>query len=110
MERALSYEYLIRAVYKCGRGGKHGADADIYRWMYSVESRDKGFQLGVIVGRISAYLSEAFNKVISLNEDNTDFVNKIEECSMYLREPTVDKLDKCIIEAWEAFSDINLKA
>lgn len=90
--------------------GKHGADADIYRWMYSVESRDKGFKLGVIVGRISAYLSEAFNKVISMNEENTEFVNKIEKCIMYLGEPTVEKLDKCIVEGWEAFLDINLKA
>ncbi len=106
MERALSYEYLIRAVYKCGRGGKHGADADIYRYMYSVERRDKGFQLGVIVGRVSAYLSEALSEVISMNEDNMEFISKIEECFIYLREPTVDKLDKCILEAWEAFSDI----
>lgn len=28
---ALSYEYLIRAAFNCGRKSRHGADADIYR-------------------------------------------------------------------------------
>lgn len=108
MEKALFYEYLIRAVYKCGRGGKYGADADIYRWMHSVESRDKGYELGVIVGQISAYLSDALSEVISLNKQNPDFVEKIEECFSYLRKPTIENIDKCIDEAWIAFKEIGL--
>ena len=28
---AMSYEFLLRRVYHCGRGGVKGADADIYR-------------------------------------------------------------------------------
>lgn len=113
MGKALEYEYLIRAVFKCGRGGKHGADADTYRYMRSVQnfprvSENSDYELGVIVGRISAYLFEAFNEVISLYEDNTEFTNKIEKCFDYLREPTVEKIDKCIDEAWIAFKEIGL--
>ncbi|NDW11081.1 hypothetical protein [Dysgonomonas sp. 520] len=47
---ALSYEYLLRRVYKVGRHGKDGADADIYRRMerakrtleINIESKEKG--------------------------------------------------------------------
>lgn len=28
---AMNYEYLIRAVFKCGRTRRFGADADIFR-------------------------------------------------------------------------------
>ena len=37
MVDAMNYEYLIRKIYHCGRGGVEGADADIYRRMERVE-------------------------------------------------------------------------
>lgn len=30
---AMNYEYLIRAVFKCGRTRRFGADADIFLWI-----------------------------------------------------------------------------
>lgn len=114
MGKALEYEYLIRAVFKCGRGVKHGADADTYRYMRSIQNlprvdKPSEYELGVIIGRVSAYLLEALNKVVSIYEDDTEFTDKIENCFDYLREPTVEKIDKCIVEAWEAFKGIGLK-
>ncbi len=109
IERAVFYEDLIKTVYRCERGHRHGADADIYRKMYFVEKRDKGYNLGVIVGIISAHLSHALGKAILINKENIDFVSKIEGCIRYLNEPTVEKLDKCVLEAWEAFNEIGFK-
>ncbi len=109
IERAVFYEDLIKTVYGCERGHRHGAEADIYRKMYSVEKRDKGYNLGVIVGIISAHLSHALGKSILINKENIDFASKIEGCIRYLNEPTVEKLDKCVLEAWEAFNEIGLK-
>ncbi|HHV84946.1 MAG TPA: hypothetical protein GXX42_03880 [Petrimonas sp.] len=115
MERALFYEYLIRAVYKCGRTNKHGADADIYRWMLSVSDRfpnmeNREYKLGVMVGKVSAHLSEALGEAISLYGNNLEFKAKIEKCVSYLNEPTVEKLNNCVDETWEAFTEIGLKA
>ena len=31
--KAMDYEYLIRAVFKCGRTRRFGADADIFSWI-----------------------------------------------------------------------------
>ena len=33
---AMNYEYLIRAVFKCGRTRRFGADADIFRGLERV--------------------------------------------------------------------------
>jgi hypothetical protein len=41
---AMEYEYLMRSVYKCGRGGAAGADADYYRKM---EHAERAYQLDV---------------------------------------------------------------
>lgn len=113
MERALLYEYLIRATFNCGRGGRHGADADIYRWMYNINGSNSktdanNYRLGIIVGMISAHLNEAFNEAITLNEKKYDFVSKIERCKANLHDPTVEKLNKCVDDAWEAYTEINL--
>ncbi|MFC4212480.1 hypothetical protein GJU39_16925 [Pedobacter petrophilus] len=41
---AMEYEYLMRSVYQCGRGGAPGADADYYRKM---EHAERAYKLDV---------------------------------------------------------------
>lgn len=108
MERAMCYENLIKAVFKCERG-EHGAEADIYRGLYPFgKLRDDVFKRGVYVGIISVHLSNALSKAISMKKDKSDFVSKIQKCVMYLNNPTAEKLNNCIDEAWIAFSEIDL--
>ncbi len=112
---ALSYEYLIRAVFKCGRTMRYGADADLYRGLERAttpvlnRSVDQ-YQLGLKVGEISTYLFEALKEVIAQNEENKDFVKKIEKCKDYLYEPTFEKIEMCIEETLSAFKEIGLRA
>lgn len=113
MERALLYEYLIRATFNCDQYGKKGADADIYRYMHELqnlhsETLEGRFRIGVFVGMISIYLQETFDHIISLHEDNYDFVEEIKKYKFYLSEPTVEKLDKCVDEAGIAYEEIIL--
>lgn len=73
------------------------------------ETNGKNYELCVIEGNISAFLSDALIEVIPLNKDKPDFVDKIEKLFDYLRNPIVEKIDKCIDKAWEAFKEIGLK-
>lgn len=116
METALSYEYLIRAVYQCGRACKPGTDADIYRSLerasvpYPGQKDVDQYKLGVRVGEVMAYLQTALCEIKEKNKDNEEFCLRIDKCLEYLYEPTLEKFDKCIEESWEAFHTIGLYA
>lgn len=111
--KALYYEYLIRAVFKCGRYGVAGADADIYR---SLEGATWGepsrvvdpFKLGVRVGEVAAHIENALESVKEKYPHDEEFIEKIEECICLLVNPTKEKIDECIDKAWEAFRSIGL--
>ena len=111
--KALYYEYLISAVFKCGRYGVAGADADIYRrlervsWGEPSGSVDQ-FKLGVSVGEVAAYIDNALEHIKGKHLHNQEFIEKIEECICLLCDPTKEKIDECIDKAWEAFRSIGL--
>lgn len=116
MEIALSYEHLIRAVFKCGRTWRFGADADIYRSLERASAPYLGqkdvdqYKLGVKVGEVTAYLQTALYEIKEKNKDNEEFCSKIDKCLEYLYEPTLEKLDRCIEKCWETFHTIGLYA
>ncbi|KDU79690.1 hypothetical protein HMPREF1121_00429 [Porphyromonas sp. KLE 1280] len=111
--KALYYESLIRAVFKCDRFGVAGADADIYRrlervsWGEPSESVDQ-FELGVSVGEVAAHIDNALEYIKGKHLHNQEFIEKIEECICLLCNPTKEKIDECIDKAWEAFRSIGL--
>ncbi len=113
---AMNYEYLIRAVFKCGRTRRFGADADIFRGLEnasvpfpSQESVDQ-YKLGFKIGEVAAYLHTALYEVQEQYKDNKEFTSKIDKCLEYLYEPSLEDIDKCIEEAWVAFKEIGLYA
>lgn len=109
-ERALDYEYLIRAVFKCGRGTKHGANADIYRVMYHL-SMYKGdeYKLEQSIDKVANHLRDALLEVQLEYSNNKEFAKEIEDCKKYLFNPTIESINICIDSAWEAFKKIGLK-
>ncbi len=111
--KALHYEYLIRAAFKCGRYGVAGADADIYRRLERVSWREPSggvdpFKLGVRVGGVAAHIENALESVKKKYRHNEEFIEKIEECICLLCDPTKEKIDECIDKTWEAFRSIGL--
>lgn len=116
MSNALLYEYLIRAVFKCGRSRRFGADADIFRHLertsvpFSGQASVDKYKLGFSIGEVSAYLHTALYEVQEQYKDNEDFVSKIEKCISYLSQPSLEDINKCIKETWHAFQEIGLQA
>lgn len=113
----MNYEYLIRAVFKCGRTRRFGADADIFRGLERAsvpfpdqESVDQ-YKLGFKIGEVAAYLHTALYEV---QEQYCliykEFTSRIDKCLEYLYEPSLEDIDKCIEEAWVAFKEIGLYA
>lgn len=113
-EKALEYEYLIRAVFKCDRWGVAGADADIYRHLErEVASANSGkgdrFELGLAMGRVVAYIKDALKTVLKEHSANKEFTAKIDECLCLINsDPTMEKIDVCVAQAREAFKSIGL--
>lgn len=66
---AMDYEYLIRAVFKCGRTRRFGADADIFRGLERASVPFPGqksidqYKLGFKIGEVTAYLYTALYEV-----------------------------------------------
>jgi hypothetical protein len=111
--KALNYESLIRAVFKCDRFGVAGADAEIYRHLEEAtwggaSGEVDPFELGVRVGVVAAHIENALECVKEKHLDNPKFIEKIEECLCLLYSPTKKKIDECIDKAWEAFRSIGL--
>ena len=115
--KAMDYEYLIRAVFKCGRTRRFGADADIFRVLerasvpYPGQESVDQYKLGFKIGEVAAYLHTALYEVQEQYKDNKEFTSKIDKCLEYLLyEPSLEDIDKCIEEAWVAFKEIGLYA
>ena len=111
--KALHYEYLIRAVFKCGRYGVAGADADIYRRLERVSWGETSggvdqFVLGVSVGEVAAHIDNALEHIKGKHLHNQGFIEKIDECLCLLCSPTKEKIDECIDKVWDTFRSIGL--
>lgn len=110
--KALQYEALIRAVFKCGRFGVAGADADIYRRLGEatcpIEGQVDQLKLGKSLGETAAHLENALEKVQKDYPDNKQFLEKIDKCLYLLCDPTKEKIDECIDKAWDAFRSVGL--
>ena len=113
-EMALEYEYLIRAAFNCGRRGVAGANADIYRGLEREASlADSGqgnpFELGLIMGRVVAYIENALKTVEKEHSSDEVFTKKIREClSLIMSDPTMAKIDDCVSQARDAFKSVGL--
>ena len=111
---AMNYENLIRAVFKCGRTRRFGADADIFRGLEIASEPFPGqksvdqYKLGLKIGEVVAYLHTAWYEVQEKYKDKEEFTSKIDKCLEYLYEPSLKNIDKCIEEAWVAFEEIGL--
>ncbi len=113
-EMALEYESLIRAAFNCGRYGVAGANADIYRGLereaHLAGSEEGGrFELGLIMGRVVAYIENALKTVQKKHSTNREFTEKIDEClSLIMQDPTMAKIDDCVSRARDAFKSVGL--
>lgn len=112
---AMEYEFLIRAVFKCGRTYKYGADANIFRGLeyaatpYPGQKAVDQFKLGEKTGEVAAHLCTALYEIRDQYEENGEFAEKIDKCTQLLIRPTLDKIDKCIKQAWEAFREAGIQ-
>ena len=101
---AMNYEYLIRAVFKCGRTRRFGADADIFRGLERASVPFPGqksvdqYKLGFKIGEVAAYLHTALYEVQEQYKDNKEFTSKIDKCLEYLYEPSLEDIDKLGIQ------------
>lgn len=112
--KAMNYEYLIRAVFKCGRTRRFGADADIFRGLERASVPFPGqksvdqYKLGFKIGEVAAYLHTALYEVQEQYKDNKEFTSKIDKCLECLCEPSLENIDKCIEETWVVFKEFGL--
>ncbi|KMQ70152.1 hypothetical protein [Chryseobacterium koreense] len=118
---ALSYEYLIRRVYQCGRYGVAGANADEYRrlerthnYLKNNKSKVKSediFKYGFECGQITAYIRgaiEKFRNDFFQNLSNEEKI-KIDEILVTLIDGKLDVIQKSITDAEKIMLDHNLK-
>ncbi|MCM1170031.1 MAG: hypothetical protein NC324_08875 [Bacteroides sp.] len=109
-DMAMTYEYLIRDVFKCDRGDRHGANADYFRGLVSASLTQKEDPEGYArrLGRMEVYLSEAFYEICERYQNNKEFVAEIEKCREYLDNSSMEKIDECLEQAAAAFEKIGL--
>lgn len=111
-EMALEYESLIKAAFNCGRYGVAGANADIYRGLerealLADSGQGNPLELGLIMGRVVAYIENALKTVKKEHSANREFTAKIDEClSLIEQGPTMEKIDDCVGRARDAFKSI----
>ena len=111
---AIYYEYLIRAVFRCGRTKRFGADADIFRGLemasisISNQKHIDQYKLGFKTGEVVAYLSTALYEVQEYHKNDNEFTSKIDKCIELLQNPSLEDINKCIKEALVAFKEIGL--
>lgn len=118
---ALSYEYLIRRVYQCGRHGVAGANADAYRRLerahnYLKDNKSKVksediFKYGFECGQITAFIRSAVEKFRSDFSENlsTKEKLKIDEILVSLIDGKLEVIQKSISDAEKIMIDHNLK-
>lgn len=119
---AMSYEFLIRRAYKCGRFGVKGANADIFRTLETDSYRyntalkeikenlprswgenldDLAFKYKINSRKVAYHIIDAIKKVqgdlsSSLTEEETE---ELENCINELHDPTIEKIDQVIQKA-----------
>lgn len=104
------YESIIRSVFNCSRGQRFGADADVFRGLerLSIEKDKKPYEYGRITGAVIAYLGTALCEIQEKHKDNEAFCSKIDHCLEYLRQPSIDNIDKCLEAAADALKDVHI--
>lgn len=118
----MSYEYLIRRAYKCGRHGVEGANADIYRTLerdnilyttalneienklprsWGEDVKDLAYRNGISAGKVANHIVNAIRKVQSdLNSSLTDEEQEVfEHCKAEMYAPTIEKIQDVIKKA-----------
>lgn len=76
----LNYEYVIRHIYNCERGGVTAAEAGFIRYLGTVcsesesnpEDPKKAFEYGLSIGMISAFLVSAIEILIANDDKNEE--------------------------------------
>jgi len=122
---ALSYEYLIRKAFNCGRGGANGmAEADIYRKMERVENAinmrmstssngDLEYNYRSAAINISVNVSEALRKVsqeFHFESKNQNLKQRLQKLAGHVSMSTDREIiDTTIKEAHEIFKRIKLE-
>jgi len=122
----MSYEYLLRPVYHCGRHGAKGADADVYRKLERAEihltnpnwnktKEEKEYDYRVAFAGVKSYvgnaLKEGFKQV--QYKATEEEVGKLENIKTELNDiGFYDKkrLDEIIKEADKIFKEHGLEA
>lgn len=122
----MSYEYLLRRVYHCGRHGAKGADADVYRKLERAETHltnpnwnktkeEKEYDYRVAFAGVKSYignaLKEGFKQV--QYKATEEEVGKLENIKTELNDiGFYDKkrLDEIISEADKIFKEHGLEA
>ena len=104
------YESIIREIFKCGRGQRFGADADIFRGLesFSLKKDPDLYKYGIITGAVIAYLGTALCEIQEKHKNNEVFCSKIDHCLEYLRQPSMGNIDKCLKEAADALEDVHI--
>lgn len=122
---AMSYEFLLRRVYNCGRHGVKGADADIYRrmdmakrhlddpyWGKSKEQKEHDFYSSFI--QVKDHVANAIKKGLEQIDYKAteEDINSLKTMLAALREHNfydTEKLDEIIDNADEIFRKHGLK-
>ena len=122
---AMSYEYLIRKAYNCGRGGAGGkAEATIYRKMERAENAlkmrmsattnsDLEYDYRSAAMGVSMNVNDALRKVISgsfFSEKNKKSKKRLEELASIIAMNTDRKtIDEIIEEAHGIFKELGIE-
>lgn len=121
----MSYEYLIRKAYGCGRGGANGkAEADHYRRMEMAERaieirnstlslEDLKYEFRVKASKVSNSINEAIRHVVNsyyFTGETEQYRQQLEKLEADIS-LCVDKkiIDRVIEDAYDVFTKLNLK-
>lgn len=131
MVDAMTYEYLIRRAYQCGRYGVSGADADIYRayerkeiiYRKDKEAIENGtprirtgsiddlaHEAGIASGEIATHLESAIEKVLKDydNQFNQNQKDILQDCIDKLLSPTKDNIEDAIQRATDVMVEMKI--
>lgn len=112
---ASQYENLIRAIFQCEEGRKHGATADIYYNLLDARNSAQKkeialFREGVCIGELRAYLTNALFELKEKYADDKEVKTELDECSIILTTPDFESINECIDKAAMIIEELNLKA
>lgn len=129
MADAMHYEYLIRKVYNCGRGGVHAAEADTYRrferklalYLQEKEAIETGgqrvrllpldqlaYEAGLATGEVVANLMDAIDKLRKDHDLTEEQIEQLEDITVNLLEPTKEGMEAAIDQLHPFTSNLGL--